>query len=274
MDFSRYRDTRRCMARPSDGCRRLASLVLLTLGWPGIVSSAVADNPGYDRPGHSFTPVVLGAGDVTIEQGLPDWIRDRQKGVSSAQYSADSLLRIGLGGPLELQLGSSFYNHLRQTGAGVDYASHGRGDSHLALKLALPSSNAAFSWGLLGSVEFTDGAKDFRNDRRRYLLGAQFNLQADERNSLGTYLENVRAGGKNSSTVALSDNYRLTPALTTYVETALLHLPGRGNGTFAGAGLAWLVSPRVQLDAGFDRRLSGAAARWQANLGVSVYFGH
>ena len=44
-------------------------------------------------------------------------------------------------------------------------------------------------------------------------------------------------------------------------------------GMIAGGGLAWMITPRVQLDAGLDRRLGGAAPEWQTNLGVSIYFG-
>jgi hypothetical protein len=42
----------------------------------------------------------------------------------------------------------------------------------------------------------------------------------------------------------------------------------------AGAGLAWQVTPRVQLDGSFRHRLGGHADPWEAGLGVSVYFGH
>ncbi|WP_254424420.1 transporter [Rhodanobacter sp. C05] len=239
----------------------------------GVTLPALADNPGYDRPGYGFTPVVLGAGDITVEQGLPDWSRNRQDDLTSSQYSADSLLRIGIGGPLELQLGSSPWNSLQQNGSIRDN-SQGHGDSILGLKLALPSSSQAFSWGLLGSVEFTDGAKAFRSAQRQYLLGAQFNLQADERNSLGLYLQDARSGGADSTTAAVSDNYAISKTLTLYAETAWLHAPDQGSGTVAGAGLAWMITPRVQFDAGFDRRLGGAAPEWQTNLGVSIYFGH
>jgi hypothetical protein len=51
-------------------------------------------------------------------------------------------------------------------------------------------------------------------------------------------------------------------------------MPGQGSGTVAGAGLGWLITPRVQFDAGFDRRLDGAVPDWQTNLGVAIYFGH
>lgn len=270
MDFSRYRDTNRCLRTHARRSMRIAALATLALSF---ALPARADNPGYDRPGYGFTPVVLGAGDITVEQGLPDWSRIRQGGITSSQYSADSLLRIGIGGPLELQLGSSPWNSLRQSGAGSDSRSQGHGDTVLGLKLALPSSNQAFSWGLLGSMEFTDGAKAFRSARRQYLLGAQFNLQANERNSLGLYLQDVHSGGADSTTVAVSDNYALGKTLTLYAETAWLHAPDQGSGVVAGGGLAWMITPRVQFDAGFDRRLSGTTPLWQANLGASIYFG-
>jgi hypothetical protein len=271
LDFSRYRDPNPRLLRRIR--RSLRFSVVLTLGWLISMPALADDTPSYDRPGYGFTPVVLGAGDITLEQGLGDWNLDRQDGVRSSLFTADSLLRVGIGGPLELQLGGSAFNYLHQTGSGTDFNSHGHGDSNLAIKLALPSSNQAFTWGLLGSVEFTDGAKAFRNDDRKYLFGAQFNYQLNERNQLGAYLQDVRAGGNDSTTVALSDNVALTKTLTAYVEAALLHAPDQGSGTVAGGGLAWMVSQRVQIDAGFDRRLGGAAPEWQANLGVSIYFG-
>ncbi len=268
MDFSRYTD-----AQPSDRRLRRTGRAVALLASLLFALPAHAANPGFDRPGYGFNPAVLGAGDVTIEQGIPDWTGDRQGGVRSSLYTADSLLRIGLGGPLELQLGGSPYNLLRLTGAGTDYTRHGHGDSQLGLKLALPSTIRSFSWGLLGSIEFTDGAPDFRNHRRHYLLGLELNLQANARNALGAYVESVRAGGKTSTTLAFNDGFALTQGLTIYAQTALLHLAGQGNGSLAGAGLAWMVTPRVQLDTGVDHRLGGVASRWQGHLGLSVYFG-
>ncbi|MEO7066411.1 MAG: transporter [Rhodanobacter sp.] len=274
MHFSRSRNVNlRWCVHASRHPHTWLLLALALLGLGASATATAASNPGYDRPGYGFTPVVLSAGDIIIEQGLPDWNRDRQDGISSSQFSADSLLRVGLGGPLELQFGTSLYNLLQQTSASAAITRHGHGDSHLALKLALPSSNQGFSWGLLGSVEWTDGAKDFRDDHRQYLLGAQVNLEVNAEQSLGTYLENIRSNGKDSMTLALSDNFTVTPSLTIYAEAVAVHLANRGNGTLAGTGLAWMLNSRTQLDAGFDRRLSGAATPWQANLGVSVYFG-
>lgn len=247
-----------------------ALVALLALVPP--LAAQVDGNPGYDRPGLGFIPAVLQAGDFTWEQGLPDTSRDRSDGVSSTQYGADTLLRLGLGASFELQLGSSPYNRLQQTGAGMRHDSHGRGDTTLGIKFALPASDA-FSWGLLGSVEFTDGARDFRNPRRQYLLGAEANWQWRSRHTAALYLENVRSGGRDSRLLAANDGYALTPTLSGFVEIALQDAAGGGHGSRAGAGLAWMASPRVQLDASARHRLGGRAPAWEAGLGVSVYFG-
>ena len=273
MDFSRYGSSDRKPWRRRPPAGRIVGFSVVLIGWISMVP-AWADNPGYDRPGLGFNPASLDAGELTLEQGLPSWTQARPDGIYSAQYSADSLLRLGLGHALELQFGDSLYNHLQLSGPGVQQHSAGRGDSSLALKLALPSSNAAFSWGLLGSVEFTDGARDFRNPQRQYLLGMALSLQLNPHDSIGAYLEDVRAGGVDSRTIAINRSHTLTSTLTIYGEAAWQREAGSGAGTLAGAGLAWQVSRRVQLDAGFRRRVSGPLPRWWAGLGASMFFGH
>ncbi len=231
MDFSGYRAHNCC--RIISSSRRALFLPFAALALAGLcaASPASATNPGYDRPGFGFTPVALSAGEMTLEQGLPDWSRDHQGGVSSAEYSADTLLRIGIGGALELQLGASPWNAMYATAGGRTERSSGRGNSTLGMKLALPSANPAFSWGLVGSVEFTDGAPTFGADHRQYLLAAQFNLQVDTRQSLGLYLQDVRSAGTDAALLAISDSITLSDARTLYIEAAQVHTPTRGKGT-------------------------------------------
>ena len=261
MRYRRYVDRLQCAPAV------LAALFALALPH----AARADDNPGYDRPGLGFTPAVLKAGDLTWEQGLPDWSRGPEAGVTNAQYTADGLLRAGLGASLELQLGSA-WNSLRQSGAGTDLRSDGRGDSTLGVKFALPASGA-FSWGMLGSVEFTDGARAFRNPRRQYLLGADFNWRWNARNTAALYLQDVRTAGHDSPLLALNDGYALTPSLGVYAEAVLLQDATTGRGSLVGAGVAWLATPRLQLDASARHHLSGHTDEWQAGLGVSVYFG-
>ncbi|HWU75138.1 MAG TPA: transporter [Rhodanobacter sp.] len=273
MDFSRYRAHRPNPSPHRPQLRQRLPLALLALGWLVAAMPARADNPGYDRPGLGFNPAVLDPGELTLEQGLPSWSQDHEPDYSSSQYTADSLLRLGLGRSLELQVGGSSYNDLRQTTAAGTSHRSGHGDSSLALKLALPSSNTSFTWGVLGSVEFTDGARAFRNAQRQYLLGMALGWQNDPANSTGAYLEDVRGGGRDSYTVAINRSHAFTPNLTLFAEAAWQHQPGSAGGTLAGAGVAWQVDRRVQLDAGFRHRLSGPLPDWWAGLGASVFFG-
>jgi hypothetical protein len=232
------------------------------------------NNPGYDRPGLGFTPVVLNAGDVTIEQGLPTWTRDNLgSGQIQSQYTTDSLVRVGLGGPLEAQLGTSPFNADHTTGPGVDTWGHGRGDTILALKFAPNKSDAKWTWGLLGSVEFTDGNSEVRNDHRQYLLGADVNWQVTDNNGVGAYLEQTTSGSDGQSTLALNESHVLNKSMVGYVELAQVHERGERSGTEAGTGLAWQLTKRVQLDGGMRARVAGHAQLWMVSLGVSVFLG-
>lgn len=253
------------IAESSQRIRRTKTLALalcVVLPPCAAATAQVRNNPGYDRPGFGFTPTVLQAGDVTLEQGAPDW--NRADGAST--YTADSLLRLGLGHSLELQLGTG-WNWLDEPG----FTTNGRPDTTLALKVA-PQARGNFSWGLLGSVEFADGARAFRGDRRQYLLGASFNWQHGDDHSTGLYAE-VQQGDTNSELLAVNEGWSLTSALGVYVEAAAQHVEDLGYGALAGMGLSWQVTPRVQLDAGARHRVAGHADTWQGGMGVSVYFG-
>lgn len=222
----------------------------------------VKHNPGYDRPGIGFTPAVLQAGDFTLEQGTPDW--SRSDGTST--WNADTLLRLGVGHALELQLGTG-WNWMN----GPGYSPDGRSDTSLAMKFA-PESEGNFSWGLLGSVEFTDGARAYRSSQQQYLLGASFNWQRSAERSLGLYAE-LMHGEADSRLLAVNEGWSLTPTLGMYVELAIQHVQDIGSGSMGGAGLTWQVTPRVQLDISARHRLTGQADTWQGGLGFAVYFG-
>lgn len=220
------------------------------------------NNPGYDRPGIGFSPAVLPAGNATLELGLPDW--SRADGVSL--FKADALLRLGVGHALELQLDTG-WNRLDGPGPAI----HGRSSTSLAVKFAPPAAGD-FSWGLLGGVEFEDGARAFRNEQRQYLLGASLGWQHSVERASGLYLEAVD-GDVDSRLLAVNHGWSLAPAVGAYAELAVQNLARVGHGSMAGAGITWQATPRVQLDIGVRHRLGGHADTWQGGIGFSVYFG-
>lgn len=242
------------------GTSRQILFILLGL----FASSAQAGaNPGFDRPGVGFSPGVLDSGDFIWEQGLPDYSYND----GSSLYTADTLLRLGLGNSAELQLGTA-YNY--QSVPGDDLS--GRTGTSIGIKYALPTYGA-LSWGVLGSVTLTDGSSEFSAADREYLLGAAFNWQLDARNALGAYLETTYSDGHSNNLIALNAGRALTNALGGYVEIVWQHQDDVGSGSMAGAGLTWAVVPRAQLDLSFRHRVAGDANQWEAGFGVSIFFG-
>lgn len=225
-------------------------------------NAQVSSNPGYDRPGLGFTPAVLQADALTWEQGAPDCSRND----GATNCDADTLLRLGIGNALELQLGTGWsWQHADGSSA------RGRDGTSLALKFA-PAAQGKFSWGLLGSVQFTDAAAFQRNAHPQYLLGADLNWQRDANHSLGLYAE-LQHGNGDSQLLAINTGWALTPTFNAYIEAAAEHATGRGSGGVAGAGIAWQATPRVQFDISARHRVIGHADDWEGGLGVAVYFG-
>src|SRR5690606_32557636 len=147
---------------------------------------------------------------------------------------------------------------------------HGRSNTSLAVKFAPPAAGS-FSWGLLGGIELTDGARAMRNAHHQLLLGASFNWQHNADRESDLYLEAVD-GDTDSRLLAVNNGWTLTPAVGLYVELAVQHLAGIGNGSMGGVGMTWQATPRVQLDIGVRHRLGRHAADWQGGFGVATYF--
>jgi hypothetical protein len=261
MDFSGYGRVLRSRVLPVVA----AALVIAATGG----GAHAGDAPGYDRPGYGFDPTPLAPGGFAFEQGLPTWTLDHDGGVRSSQYVTDSLLRVGLGADMELQLGGAPFARLDQRGAGTV---RGHGDDSLGLKLGLPSGKADWSWGLLGTVEFTDGTPGLRNDRRQYTLGLVAQQQLDETRQWSYYAQMQRTGDQNGLLAAADYGYAINDRWSIYGEAAAQHDGGR-NGLQLGNGLTWLPNPRLQFDAWWRRRVAGHADDWEAGFGVAVAFG-
>ncbi|WP_199099518.1 transporter [Dyella sp. ASV21] len=259
MDFSR-----------SGRWHRVFSATLLLCG---AATAWAEDIPGFDRPGFGFATNALYAGQFAYEQGLPDWSRTRDHGSTSDQSTYDTLFRFGLGSGLELQVGGSPYNRLRQTSDGATQTSYGHGDTTLGLKWAPTPPNETWAWGVLGSVELTDGARDFRSDHPVYTLGVVVDQTLSPRADISYFAQWQRSGGRDNYLIAPDYNYQFNDHWGCYGEVALLRDADHRYGTQAGGGLTWQPRSNLQFDTWFRRRLGGQAAVWEAGVGVAMYFG-
>ena len=236
---------------------------------------AFADPPDFDRPGAGFATTVLPAGTLALEQGLPTYERQRQDRHLDRTYTADSLIRIGLGGPLEWQLAGSAWNRLEERGAGSRRHAVGHGDTSVGMKWSSAGSGDAgsFSWAARGQVTFANGDEDFGNGAREVTLGSTMQWKPDDSHQTTLYANLDRLKGRNTWTLAPTFGGQFGKSLVAYVETDAIHDAEDGNELQAGGGVAYDIGDRIQLDAYALHRIGRHGPSVLAGLGVSMFFG-
>ena len=228
------------------------------------------DAPEFDRPGIGFSTSTVGKGVFVWEQGLPDASRDRSDGLTTTTWTADTLLRLGLANALELQLGADSWSGLRVHGPDGRIRETGGGDGSVALKWAPTLADEQLSVAFKAGASLPWGRAPLGDAGQNYDLGVTVALALPRDGSVALYVD--RQWGDAGSGWLLSPSYgfALRPQLSAYVEA------GYGTGAqymrAAGAGVTWMVSPRVQLDASFLRGLDADTTDWQGGIGVSMYF--
>jgi hypothetical protein len=243
-----------------------ASLLLSLIGFDASADEA----PEYDRPGIGFSTSTVGKGVFVWEQGLPDGSRDRSDGITVTAWTADTLLRLGLSETLEVQLAADTWGGLRVHGAGIDEQDTGGGDGSVALKWAPALASERFSLGLKAGATLPWGSAPLGDGGQDYDLGVTVAWELPAGTSLALYAD--RQWGDNGSGWLFSPSYGfvLGEDVSAYVEC------GYGTGAqymrAAGAGVTWMATSRLQLDASFLRGLDDETVDWQGGVGLALYF--
>ncbi len=237
----------------------------------GATASALADTPAFDRPGIAFSTSTIPRGSLAIELGTPDFVHSSSGGSTSTTYRLDTNFRIGLSHAVDLELAAPVFNY-DQTDAGQrSESATGFGDTTLSLKAALPSRSPTFSWAMLASATFVSGAKAFSGGTTQYQLATSMQQQLDATYAAGLYIQLNDSADSSGYTLSPSLNFTLNSKLNGYVEAAYSHASHSPDTSIAGAGLAWFVSPMVQLDLSFDVGLTHESPKLQGGFGVSVF---
>ena len=87
----------------------------------------------------------------------------------------------------------------------------------------------------------------------------------------GFYIQLNDSADSSGYTLSPNLNFALSSTVSGYFEAAYGHASHRPDTGVAGAGLAWMVTPIVQLDLSFDAGLTRESPRLQGGFGVSVY---
>ena len=252
--------------------RRLLGKPLKVLGFLMTgATTALADTPAFDRPGIAFSTSTIPRGSLAIELGVPDFLHDSGGGSTSTTYRFDTNFRTGLSQAVELELAAPIYNYDHtHDGQRSDFAT-GFGDTTLSLKATLPARSQEFTWALLASVTFVSGAKAFTGGSTQYQLATSMVEQLDDTCAAGLYVQLNDQAGSSGYTLSPSLGFIASPTLSGYFEAAYSHASHSPDTSVAGAGLAWMVTPVVQLDLSLDVGLTRASPQLQGGFGVSVY---
>ncbi|MCC8915183.1 transporter [Xanthomonas euvesicatoria] len=252
---------------PVQAPRRTASaLVMLALCVAsGHAAAQTDDAPAFDRPGIPFAAEALQPGAFAWEQGLPDASTDRSDGQRTTQYTADTLLRLGLFQNVELQLGSDSYNW--QHGGGVRV--RGGGDSSVGLKVALPSRSESFHWAALGTYSIPTGSPAFSDGYSRE-LGVTASWDLAQQRAIALYVNYARDDDGHAWTFAPNYTFFSGDHFSSYVEAGVD--TGSAHSRVAGAGGAWQLPHAMQLDVSVLRGLTSESPDWQGGIGLSIAF--
>ncbi|HHZ21964.1 TPA: transporter [Xanthomonas vasicola pv. zeae] len=231
----------------------------------GHVAAQADDAPAFDRPGIPFSAEVLQPGGFAWEQGLPDASTDRSDGQRTSQYTADTLLRLGLFQNVELQLGSDSYNWQHGGGARV----RGGGDSSIGLKVVLPSRSDSFHWAALGTYSVPTGSPAFSEGYSRE-LGVTASWDLPEQRAIAMYVNYARDDEGHTWTFAPNYTFFSGDHFSSYVEAGFD--TGSEHSRVAGAGGAWQLPHAMQLDVSVLRGLTSESPDWQGGIGVSIAF--
>jgi hypothetical protein len=252
-----------------DWNRAAAVIVLLSPRWIG---PALADTPAFDRPGIAFSTGTVPARSVAWEQGIPDFAHSSDKGVSSTLYTFDTTLRVGVTDAVEMQLSSSLINRMKTHSAGNTDRADGRGDITFAIKGALPSSRADFSWATLAAVTDASGSDGVTNGGTTYDFGLALGYSLGDRAAAELYVNAERADGSNSFDVSPNLNFAISRTVAAFIEAGAVYSGHGLDQGLAGGGFTMMVTPTMQLDLSADFGLTSRSPDVLAGFGISVFF--
>ncbi|HEX8572719.1 MAG TPA: transporter [Allosphingosinicella sp.] len=238
-----------------------------------------------DRPGLGTPPCTIDPGHFDTELGLADWTLDRLPASRDETIEAGQLLvRVGLSGSLEAQVGWTAFGHVRTrdlaTGSVADAS--GVGDLTIALRqnllrpdgggfslavmpfATLPTGNEA-----LGAGEWTAGL----------LVPLSYDLGGGVQLGLTALAEAAADEDRNGRHLAYGGVAGLALPLSASVELTLEAAAtrnkdpsGRSTEWLAGLSAGWMARDDLQVDAGANIGLNAAAADLQLYVGISRRF--
>jgi hypothetical protein len=262
--------------------RTLASLLAAAALATTPFASCADDEISTDRPDVVESSDVVGKGRFQIEAGFAIDC-DRENGVKSRVSTTPTLLRLGLGDTWELRLETDGATRARASSGGITVRERGFSDVSLGVKWHMQDGDEAsnkpgIAWLLHADLD--TGSSAFRGDGVRPSLRVVAEWELPGGWSAGVmpgFIIDRNADGKRfvGGIFAATASRNLTESVRGFVEIAAPQIASRKNGgsvVLFDFGLAWLLTPSLQLDTAVAIGLNRDAPDAGFTVGVSAKF--
>lgn len=238
-----------------------------------------------DRPGKSHSTITVDAGHFQIESDflIYTWDPGRGDRPTTRSYSIGTpIFKIGITNSIDLEVGTAFFNHLRQTGGGSPpLVASGFGDTLVGAKINLFGNDGGDqSLALLPFVKIPTASLDIGNGHTEFTLNVPYTISAKpwsltlepnfgilRNNSNSGYRENYGFIA-NLSRPIFSD--KLTAAIE--IATDVSSETGSKAKVSFDPSLQYLVTRDLQLDVGIYIGLNSATPKYIPYMGFSYRF--
>ena len=236
-----------------------------------------------DRPGLGTPACTVQPGKVQVETGLADWTRDRDDGARTDTWLfGDTLVRIGVAEPLELQLGWTPYGHERVRHATGVQRTGRVGDALVGLKYNFASPDGSgFSLAVQPQVTLPIGREPIGAGDWgasvvvpvSYDLSDTVQLQATPVAAAAVDEDGHGRHAAYGATLGLG--LSLSDAITAAVEAQAIRDEDPGGTTtqaLLGLSVGWQIGDELQLDAGSNIALDHDSDDLDVYVGISQRF--
>jgi hypothetical protein len=247
----------------------------------GLTAPAFADDANPDRPGIADGSSVVGGGRFQVESGLQrEWRKDGDE--RERLTYVPTLLRVGIDDHWEARIEGNVYSWQKQSEP-VNGVSHSVGAMPVSLGVKYnfqESDDSKPGYGAIVRVFPRSGSQSFGTHRATGDARLVADFQLDDKWSLNPNIgvaSNEDDDGNQYSTalVAATLSYAVSKQLNVFADTGMQSREQRHGGSqvIVDTGVAYMLSPDLQLDASVGRGVHGATPpRVFASAGVSVRF--
>jgi hypothetical protein len=269
----------------------VAAFAISTMPTPGLAQDNSSTTPSVpdavdapictDRPTRSSSVCTVPAGAVQIESDLGNWTRNSDSGVrTDTILYVNPTLKYGLGARTDLQLNIAPYVTVHSKSEGVTDKTGGVGDLYVRLKQQLTDGTGKVQAAIIPYVKAPTAKLGIGNDTWEggavapvvFSLPSGWSLNFSPELDI---LSDSDGSGHHVQAIGTANLSRTFGKATVYAElwTAQNFDPaGTAHQYSADAAIAYLITPRWQIDLGANFGLNRFTPDTQAYLGLSTRF--